>query len=58
MGELQLADVRGQVALSLFTDFENFSDFKPADIQMQALSDTLSQTVAWSEALSTVRAGS
>jgi NAD(P)H-dependent FMN reductase len=58
MGELMVADVRAQVMLSLFTDFENFSDFKPADIQMQALSDTLSQTVAWSEALSTVRAGS
>jgi NAD(P)H-dependent FMN reductase len=56
--ELQIATVRSQVALSLFTDFENYSEFKPADIQMQALSDTLSQTVAWSEALSTVRAGS
>ncbi len=29
-GELQMADVRTQVALSLFTDFENFSVFKPA----------------------------
>jgi pimeloyl-ACP methyl ester carboxylesterase len=29
-GELQMADVRNQVALSLFTDFENFSVFKPA----------------------------
>jgi hypothetical protein len=25
MGELQVADVRAQVALSLFTDFENFT---------------------------------
>ncbi len=58
LAEVQVATVRTQVALSLFTDFENFSNFKPADIQMQALSDTLSQTVAWSEALSTVRAGS
>ena len=32
-GELQMADVRAQVALSLFTDFENFSVFKPADFQ-------------------------
>jgi len=30
MGELQIADVRAQVALSLYTDFENFSVFKPA----------------------------
>jgi NAD(P)H-dependent FMN reductase len=29
MGELQVADVRAQVALSLFTDFENFSVFTP-----------------------------
>jgi hypothetical protein len=30
MGELQVADVRAQVGISLFTDFENFSVFKPA----------------------------
>ncbi len=30
MGELQVADVRAQVMLSLFTDFENFTTFKPA----------------------------
>src|ERR1043165_3503645 len=29
MGELQVADVRSHVGLSLFTDFENFSMFKP-----------------------------
>src|SRR5690606_22044130 len=29
MGELMVADVRAQVMLSLFTDFENFSTFKP-----------------------------
>jgi hypothetical protein len=29
MGELQVADVRAQVALSLMTDFENYSVFKP-----------------------------
>ena len=30
MGELQVADVKAQVGLSLFTDFEDFSVFKPA----------------------------
>jgi NAD(P)H-dependent FMN reductase len=30
MAELQIADVRAQVTLSLFTDFENFTKFKPA----------------------------
>src|SRR3954467_14733247 len=30
MAEMQIATVRAQVLLSLFTDFENFSSFKPA----------------------------
>src|SRR6202047_2116161 len=30
MGEIKVADVRNQVLLSLFTDFEDFSVFKPA----------------------------
>ena len=55
--ELQIATVRSQVALSLFTDFENFSTFKPGDHQLEPLKTTLDQTVAWSRALSTVRSG-
>ncbi|PWI19403.1 NADPH-dependent FMN reductase [Streptomyces sp. Act143] len=55
-GELQLADVRSQVALSLFTDFENFSVFKPADIQRDTLVTTLDQVVAWAKALAPLRA--
>ncbi|MEU4716866.1 NAD(P)H-dependent oxidoreductase [Micromonospora purpureochromogenes] len=54
-GELQMADVRSQVALSLFTDFENFSVFKPNDFQRDALTVTLDQVVAWSEALEPLR---
>ncbi|MBC6460670.1 NADPH-dependent FMN reductase [Actinomadura sp. HBU206391] len=54
--ELQMADVRGQVALSLFTDFENFSVFKPGDHQLQSVNGMLDQVVAWSEALSPLRA--
>ncbi len=30
MAELQIADVRAHVSLSLYTDFENYSVFKPA----------------------------
>ncbi len=55
-GELQLADVRSQVALSLFTDFENFSTFKPADVQHATLTTTLDQVVAWAKALEPLRA--
>lgn len=29
MGELQAADVRAQILLSLFTDIENYTVFKP-----------------------------
>jgi NAD(P)H-dependent FMN reductase len=54
-GELQLADVRTQVALSLFTDFENFSVFKPADRHEQTVNGMLDQVVAWSGALKTLR---
>jgi NAD(P)H-dependent FMN reductase len=56
VGELQMADVRNQVALSLFTDFENFTVFKPTDFQRQALTGTLDQVVAWSRALAPLRA--
>ncbi|MFJ9558886.1 NADPH-dependent FMN reductase [Streptomyces fuscichromogenes] len=55
-GEMQLADVRSQVTLSLFTDFENFAAFKPADSHREALVTTLDQVVAWSKALAPLRA--
>lgn len=54
-GELQMADVRSQVTLSLFTDFENFSTFKPADIQRDTLNTTLDQVIAWTNALAPLR---
>jgi NAD(P)H-dependent FMN reductase len=37
MGELMIADVRSQVALSLYTDFENFSEFKPSPTRLRSL---------------------
>lgn len=55
MGELQVADVRNQVALSLFTDFENFSDFKPAAYHEASVTAMLDQLVAWSGAMKTLR---
>ena len=54
-GELQMADVRSQVALSLFTDFENFSVFRPADVHLDALNTMLDQVVSWSDALAPLR---
>ncbi len=56
MGELQIADVRSQVALSLFTDFENFSTFKPQSLHEKSLKSMLDQLIAWSGAMKSVRA--
>jgi NAD(P)H-dependent FMN reductase len=55
MAELQVADVRAQVALSLFTDFENFSVFKPAPHHEKSVSDMLDQVIAWGGAMKTLR---
>lgn len=55
LGELSVADVRVHVALSLFTDFENYSAFKPADLHLTNLNGLLDQVLAWSGALKTLR---
>jgi NAD(P)H-dependent FMN reductase len=55
VGELQMADVRQQVALSLLTEFENFSVFKPGDYNLAALDTLLDQVIAWSTALAPLR---
>ena len=55
MGELQVADVRAQVMLSLFTDFENFTVFKPGPHQEAAVNAMLDQVLAWGGALKTLR---
>jgi NAD(P)H-dependent FMN reductase len=54
-GELQMADVRQQVALSLLTEFENFSVFKPGEYNRAALDTMLDQVIAWSTALAPLR---
>jgi NAD(P)H-dependent FMN reductase len=56
MGELQIATVRAQVQLSLFTDFENFSVFKPAPYQEKSVNTMLDQVISWGSALKTLRA--
>src|ERR1700730_4521277 len=54
-GELQMADVRQQVTLSLITEFENFSVFKPGDYNRDGLGTMLDQVIAWSTALAPLR---
>ena len=55
LGELQVADVRTQVLLSLFTDFENGSVFKPQALHEANLTTLLDQVNTWSKALKTIR---
>jgi NAD(P)H-dependent FMN reductase len=56
MSELQVATVRAQVALSMFTDFENFSVFRPLPHHEASVNAMLDQVVSWGEALKGVRA--
>jgi NAD(P)H-dependent FMN reductase len=55
LGELSVADVRAQVALSLRSDFENYTTFTPAAGQVQSLNGMLDQVVAWAGALQALR---
>jgi NAD(P)H-dependent FMN reductase len=58
MAELMVATVRAQVMLSLFTDFENFSTFKPDPRHERSFHTLLDQLIAWGRALKTVRSAS
>ncbi|WP_030162363.1 NADPH-dependent FMN reductase [Streptomyces sp. NRRL S-244] len=53
--ELQMADVRQQVMLSLFTDFQDFAVFKPGDHSLNSLNAMLDQVIAWTSALAPLR---
>jgi len=55
MGEIKIADVRAQVALSLHDDFENFSTLKPRPRQEAAVNEMLDELVAWGKALEAMR---
>ena len=55
LGELQIADVRTHVALSMFTDFENWRVFKPQDLHLDQLKLLCDQVILWSKALKTIR---
>jgi NAD(P)H-dependent FMN reductase len=54
-GELQMADVRTNVALSLITDFQEFTQFTPGPYQEPALHTLFNEVVAWSQALAPLR---
>lgn len=54
-GELQMADVRAQVALPFATDFRDYTTFTPSDGAEQALQPLFGQLISWSAALQTLR---
>jgi NAD(P)H-dependent FMN reductase len=55
LAEVQIATVRNQTLLSMYTDFENFSVFKPGPTKEQSVDDMLDQLIAWGGALTTLR---
>ncbi len=55
MAELQVATVRAQVGLSLFTDFKDFHTFAPATMHEKEVGTMIDQLIAWGTALKTLR---
>ena len=47
--------LRSHPTLSLFTDFENFSKFMPAELHNENVNGMLDQVITWSTALKTIR---
>ncbi|MGP9650276.1 NADPH-dependent FMN reductase [Glutamicibacter sp. 287] len=57
LSELQLAHVQKTGMFSLFTDFENFSVFKPTEQSAASVQPMFDQLISWTTAMNTVRAG-
>jgi NAD(P)H-dependent FMN reductase len=56
VSNVELADVRAQVGLSLFNDFEDFATFRPGSHLEAAVTTMLDQVIAWGGALQPLRA--
>jgi NAD(P)H-dependent FMN reductase len=55
LAEVHVATVRSQVVLSMWTDFENFTTFKPAPHHEKYVGTVLDEVVAWGGALKQLR---
>src|SRR5439155_15913690 len=53
--EVRMATVRNQVLLSMYTDFENFSVFKPESYKEESVNAMLDELIAWGGVLKTLR---
>ena len=58
MAELKIADIRSHVSLSLFTDFENYTVFKPQSRHETELNALLGELIGWGSALRVLRPAS
>jgi NAD(P)H-dependent FMN reductase len=55
LAEVRMATVRNQVLFSMYTDFENFSVFKPESHKEEAVNAMLDELIAWGGAMKTLR---
>ena len=55
LAELQVASVRAHPAMSLFSDFVNMHEFKPASVHEKSVGVMLDQVNAWTNALQPLR---
>ncbi len=55
MAEIQIADVRAQVMLSLATDFERYTTFTPGPQHAKTLNTLFTQVESWGKAMKTIR---
>jgi NAD(P)H-dependent FMN reductase len=55
LANLKLAIVTPQGAFSLFTDFEEMSTFKPAEVHNATMEAVVTDVVNWAKALKTIR---
>ena len=54
-GELKMADVRTNVALSMFHDFQDFTRLVPGEHQATTLGTLIDEVISWSTALAHLR---
>lgn len=52
---LRLATISTNVALNMYTDFEKFSQFKPAENHFATAQNLINDVVLWAQAMKTIR---
>lgn len=57
LSELQVAHVQKHGMFSLFTDFKDFAEFQPTELQAASVDPMFDQLLSWTEAMKTVRQG-